>query len=56
MERLLTPAERLRLRTLVGYLKPAHTHFIDLVEPLRPILPEHWELGLSELGETTTLH
>ncbi|SDY34243.1 phage tail protein, partial [Myxococcus xanthus] len=56
VERLLTPAEHQRLRTLVEYLKPAHTHFVDLVEPLPPILPEHWELGLSELGETTTLH
>ncbi|RJS13751.1 phage tail protein [Corallococcus sp. H22C18031201] len=56
VERPLSPAERHRLRALVGYLKPAHTHFVDLVEPLPPILPEHWELGLSELGETTTLH
>ncbi|NVJ08785.1 phage tail protein [Myxococcus sp. AM001] len=56
VERLLSPAERQRLRSLVEYLKPAHTHFVDLVEPLPPILPEHWELGLSELGETTTLH
>ncbi|RKH35682.1 phage tail protein [Corallococcus praedator] len=56
VERLLSPAERQRLRTLVEYLKPAHTHFVDLVEPLPPIHPEHWELGLSELGETTTLH
>ncbi|MCP3104247.1 phage tail protein [Myxococcus sp. K15C18031901] len=56
VERLLSPAERQRLRTLVEYLKPAHTHFVDMVEPLPPILPEHWELGLSELGETTTLH
>ncbi|RKH04356.1 phage tail protein [Corallococcus carmarthensis] len=56
VERLLSPAERQRLRTLIEYLKPAHTHFVDLVEPLPPILPEHWELGLSELGETTTLH
>lgn len=56
VERLLSPAERQRLRTLVEYLKPAHTHFIDLVEPLLPIPPEHWELGLSALGETTTLH
>ncbi|MFP2930688.1 hypothetical protein ACLESO_36915 [Pyxidicoccus sp. 3LG] len=56
VERLLSPAERQRLRTLVEYLKPAHTHFVDLVEPLPPVVPEHWELGLSELGETTTLH
>ncbi|ADO70295.1 tail protein [Stigmatella aurantiaca] len=56
VERRLSPSERQRLRALVEYLKPAHTHFVDLVEPLPPILPEHWELGLSELGETTTLH
>jgi len=56
VERLLSPAERQRLRTLVEYLKPAHTHFVDLVEPLPPVLPEHWELGFSELGETTKLH
>jgi len=56
VERLLSPEERQRLRALVEYLKPAHTHFVDLVEPLSPVLPEHWELGLSELGETTTLH
>ncbi|ADO70404.1 tail protein [Stigmatella aurantiaca] len=56
VERLLSQAERQRLRTLVEYLKPAHTHFVDLVEPLPPVLPEHWELGLSELGETSTLH
>ena len=41
---------------IVEYLKPAHTHFVDLVEPLPPVLPNHWELGLSDLGETTDLH
>ncbi|MFP2895065.1 phage tail protein [Corallococcus sp. 4LFB] len=56
VDRLLTLSERQRLRALVEYLKPAHTHFVDMVEPLPPILPEHWELGLSELGETTVLH
>ncbi|MDC0714222.1 phage tail protein [Stigmatella sp. ncwal1] len=56
VERLLSSSEHQRLRALVEYLKPAHTHFVDLVEPLPPILPEHWEVGLSELGETTTLH
>ncbi|NTX51839.1 Ig-like domain-containing protein [Myxococcus sp. CA039A] len=53
--RLLSPAERQRLRTLVDYLKPAHTHFVDLVEPLPPVIPEHWELSISELSETTVL-
>ncbi|QRK08576.1 phage tail protein [Archangium violaceum] len=54
--RILTPTERKQLRAIVEYLKPAHTHFVDLVEPLPPILPDHWELGLSDLGETTDLH
>ena len=39
---------------IVEYLKPAHTHFVDLVEPLPPILPNHWELGLSDLGRRRT--
>ncbi|MBU8900913.1 phage tail protein [Corallococcus sp. M34] len=56
VERPLSPEECQRLRALVEYLKPAHTHFVDLVEPLPLIVPEHWELGVSELGETTTLH
>ncbi len=54
--RILTDRERRQLRAIVEYLKPAHTHFVDLVEPLPPILPNHWELGLSDLGETTDLH
>jgi len=54
--RILTARERQQLRAIVEYLKPAHTHFVDLVEPLPPILPNHWELGLSDLGETTDLH
>ncbi len=53
---ILTPTERKRLRAIVEYLKPAHTHFVDLVEPFAPVVPEHWELGLSHLGETTDLH
>lgn len=54
--RILTARERQQLRAIVEYLKPAHTHFVDLVEPLPPVLPNHWELGLSDLGETTNLH
>jgi phage tail-like protein len=54
--RILTDRERKQLRAIVEYLKPAHTHFVDLVEPLPPVLPNHWELGVSDLGETTDLH
>jgi phage tail-like protein len=54
--RILADRERQQLRAIVEYLKPAHTHFVDLVEPLQLVLPNHWELGLSDLGETTELH
>lgn len=54
--RILTARERQQLRAIAEYLKPAHTHFVDFVGPLPPILPNHWELGLSDLGETTDLH
>jgi len=54
--RILTPTERKHLRAIVEYLKPAHTHFVDLVEPFPPLVPDHWELGLSELSVTTDLH
>jgi phage tail-like protein len=54
--RILTPTERKHLRAIVEYLKPAHTHFVDLVEPFPPVVPDHWELGLSKLGQSTDLH
>lgn len=53
--RALTAEERLRLRIIVDYMKPAHTHF-RVVEPFIPEVIDHLELGLSELGETWLLH
>jgi phage tail-like protein len=54
--RILTPTERKHLRAIVEYLKPAHTHFADLVEPFPPVVPDHWELGISVVGENSDLH
>jgi phage tail-like protein len=54
--RVLSVSERRQLRAIVEYLKPAHTHFVNLVEPLPPPTYDHWELGVSELGDTTVLH
>ncbi|MBI3184820.1 MAG: phage tail protein [Myxococcales bacterium] len=54
--RALSVEERRRLRTIVEYMKPAHTHFARLVEPVIPEVIDHLELGLSELGETWVLH
>jgi phage tail-like protein len=53
--RALTAEERLRVRIVVDYMKPAHTHF-RVVEPIIPEIIDHLELGLSELGETWLLH
>jgi phage tail-like protein len=53
--RALTIEERLRVRIIVHYMKPAHTHF-RVVEPVIPEIIDHLELGLSELGETWLLH
>ena len=52
----LTDAQRSQLRAIVEYLKPAHTHFVTLVEPAPPAFIDHWELGVSEIGVTTDLH
>jgi phage tail-like protein len=52
----LTDTERHQIRAIVDYLKPAHTHFVDLIEPGLPPVFDHWELGISELGWTTDLH
>lgn len=54
--RILAPLERRHLRAIVNYLRPAHTHFVELVEPFPPALPDHWELGFSDLGDETVLH
>lgn len=52
----LSDTERNQIRAIVDYLKPAHTHFVDLIEPGVPPTFDHWELGISELGVETELH
>jgi phage tail-like protein len=54
--RALTEKERRQLRAIVDYLKPAHTRFIDLLEPQAPVVSEYWELGIGELGDATRLN
>lgn len=53
----LTEIERRRLIEIVEYMKPAHTHFIRLIEPTTPpvILFSPWALGIDLLGDTTIL-
>ena len=54
--RILTNDERAKLRAIVTWCRPAHAHLCSLVEPVPPATCDHWELGISELGETTDLH
>ena len=53
---VLTAEQRSRLRRLGNYLKPAHTHFVNIIEPITPVSPDHLELGVSLLGESWELH
>lgn len=43
-----------KIRAISDYMKPAHTKLVNIYPPEPPL--DHWELGLSELGETTFLH
>ena len=54
--RALAAEERRRLRQIVEYMKPVHTHFARLVEPVIPEVLDHVELGLSDLGDNWELH
>jgi phage tail-like protein len=54
--RALSKEERQRIRAIVEYMKPAHTHLARLVEPTLPEVIDNVELGLSELGEAWQMH
>ena len=45
-----------RIKEIADYMKPAHTHCVRVVQPIPPALINHWELGISLLGETSILH
>jgi hypothetical protein len=40
----------------VLFVKRDHTHFVDTLEPTPIWTVDHWDLGMSELGDTTLLH
>lgn len=48
--RALTPEEEALVVEIANYMKPSHTHF-RITEPF-----DHWQMDISELGETTILH
>ncbi len=53
---VLTAAEREGITQIVELMKPGHTHFVRIVEPVVPPAIDHLELGISELGKNWILH
>lgn len=47
---ILTDTERERITEIAEYMKPAHTHLIDVVDGTPAVPTDHMELGVSELG------
>ncbi len=56
VSRVLTDGERTAVQALVRYMKPAHTHFVALNEPVTLPVFDGWEVGTSELGVSTVLN
>lgn len=52
----LTDDQRDGIRQIVDYMKPVHTHFVQLVEPESNDVADHLELGVSQLDIDWTLH
>jgi phage tail-like protein len=55
VDRELTGDERRHVRAVVDLLRPAHTHFVHLVEPGAPVPEEVWVLDEQRLGEGSVL-
>lgn len=53
---VLTAEQRVRVREIAQYMRPAHEHLVEIQEPVEVIDPDHWALGLSLLGDETDLH
>ncbi len=53
---VLTQDERDGITQIVELMKPAHTHFVRIIEPTVPPAIDHVELGISELGKNWILH
>lgn len=55
VDRALTASETTILDEIIRKMKCAHEHSF-IVEPTEPDHIDHWELGLSYIGESTYLH
>lgn len=56
VQEVLTATQTELITEIVEYMKPAHTHFMGIVEPTQPATIDHLELGMSELGVDWELH
>lgn len=52
----LSPAQIEQIRFIANYMKPGHTHLIEIVVPTTPTVYDPAELGISELGSDWLLH
>ena len=43
------------MRSIAEYMKPAHTHLINIRTALTPPWPDGWQIGVSELDSSTEL-
>lgn len=54
-ENVLTSTQESIVRRVAEYMKPAHTHLINIRQALPLPWPDGWMLGVDELDETTEL-
>lgn len=47
---VLTDEERERITEIAEYMKPAHTHLVEIIDASPAAVIDHVELGLSQLG------
>jgi hypothetical protein len=52
---VLSPEQEVLVRRIANYMKPAHTHLLNVRPAPVPPGPDAWTLGLSELGEDSDL-
>ncbi len=53
---VLTESQRRFIRSFAEYMKPAHTHLVNIVEPTTPVVIDHVVLGISLLDTQWLLH
>lgn len=51
----LTENQETIIRMIADFVKPAHTHY-DIIQPEDLGFIDHWEVGISLVGETTYVH